>query len=92
MSGSHLPISFALQSCPGLHVSQLIRQERGLVALIEGGRYPSSGTIRIASLRPKRHYRVWGAAQDMCRAAADGSVAIVMTVDQPSLLVLTSVI
>lgn len=92
MSALHLSVSFALQSEAGLHVSQLIRQERGLVALIKGRRYPSSGTIRIASLRPQRHYRICGAARKTCRAAADGSVLIALTVDRPSLLVLTSVI
>jgi len=63
-----------------------------MVALVEGRRYPTFGTIRIGSLHPQRYYRIAGAAQGFCRAAADGSVRITPTLDQPSLLVLTSVI
>jgi hypothetical protein len=92
MKSLHLSIRFALQSSPELRVSQRVEQERGLVALIQGRRYPAAGTIVITSLHPLRHYRIGGAAQGFCRAAADGSIVIALTVDQPSLLVLTSVI
>jgi hypothetical protein len=92
MKSLHLSISFALQSSTELRVSQRIEQERGLIALVEGRGYPASGTIGVGSLRPHRHYRVCGAAQGFCRATADGSVMIALSIDQPSLLVLTSVI
>lgn len=92
MKSLHLFVTFALQSSSELRVSQWIEQERGLVAPIEGRRYPAAGTIVISSLRPQRPFRIGGAAQGFYRAAADGSIVIALTADQPSLLVLTSVI
>jgi hypothetical protein len=84
--------NFVSQSDDSLQIGQSLRQERGLVCLIEASRYPISGIVTIAALRPLRHYRLGGAAEGFCRTDATGTAAIAVTLTRSSLLALAGVV
>ncbi|WP_420136765.1 hypothetical protein [Sphingomonas sp.] len=92
MTASILPADFALQSTDGPRIAQSLRQDRGLVCLIEAGRYPSTGIITVEALRPSRYYQLIGLLEGYCRTDARGAAAIAVTLTGPSLLVLAGVI
>ena len=91
MRALDLPAGFVLQS-EGPRLAQIIRHDRGLVALVEADRYPASGVVRIEPLRPDRHYRLQGAVKGCCRAGPDGSVHLAVRIPGPVLLSVASVV
>ncbi|WP_442678793.1 hypothetical protein ACSBM8_14955 [Sphingomonas sp. ASY06-1R] len=92
MSAFGLPNDFALQSSDSLRIAQALRQDRGVVCLIEASRYPASGVVMIEALRPLRHYRLAGAIRGFCRTDAAGTATIAVTLTRSSMLVLQGVI
>jgi hypothetical protein len=87
-----LPVNFALQSAARPRLSQVLKHDRGLVALVEADGYPASGMVRIEPLRPERHYRIQGAFRGCCRAGPDGSVRLTLSIVGPVLLSVASVV
>jgi len=89
-----LPVNFALQSksTDGLMISHLEKAHRRITALIHAETYPRRGMLKLDGLIPERHYLLRGAAQRFCRADAAGTAWIELSLEQPSLLVATSVI
>ena len=92
MRALDLPPSFVLQSDEEPRLTQIVRHDRGLVALVEADRYPASGVVRIEPLRPDRHYRLQGAVKGCCRAGPDGSVHLAVRIPGPVLLSVASVV
>jgi hypothetical protein len=89
-----LPTNFASQSISagGLEISHLENTQRRITALVQAETYPRPGVVKLEGLMPERHYLLRGAVQLFCRANAEGVAWIELSLEQPSLLVVTPVI
>jgi len=89
-----LPINFASQSkhTPELVISHLEKKGCRIAVMVHAGTYPQRGVLRLEGLLPERHYLLQGAAQLFCRADAAGTAWIELSLQGPSLLLVTPVI